>query len=94
MLGWLRRLLRCPSEPVRIEVTIHVTPIHVVTSGPEVAQNKPVNTERGPGPGFEGERDTIRSAPAITGEEKLKSSVNRFAALPVPQVPFGEDSRK
>jgi hypothetical protein len=94
MLEWLRKILRCPSEPVRIEVTIHVAPVHIVTSGPEGDQGKSVNTECGSGAESEGKRDTLRSAPAVTGEEKLRSSVNKFAALPVPQVPFGEDSRK
>lgn len=90
MITWLRNLWR--RDPIRIEVTVNVSPIHVFTSGSE-AQAKAAQSTCGPAPATESRSDsTGPSAPPASEDIALANFTSRLGQINKPKAEFGKET--
>jgi hypothetical protein len=90
MIGWLKKLLKREDPVIRVEVTIHVPEIRVLTTCSGKGQEGSTNTqgESGPRSGEGGFR--LRSAP-VSDEESLDLLSKKFGKMQTPEVEFGQE---
>lgn len=76
---------------VKIEVTVNVSPIRVITTGPEIQVQEA--KQAGGGSELSGSKEgyKLNSAPRLTDDERLKSLEERLSKKELPTLSMGED---
>lgn len=98
MLNWLRRLLSpggedSPPYLVRVEVTLHVPTLYVVTSESEKSKSN-VGSVSGPVSQSEQERSIEGDSTAFLESDRLDTlSAKLNKGLDVTEVQFGEEDK-
>ena len=90
MFKWLKCFCR---DLIKIEVTVHVPTITVLTYGPQKHNTQNNITESGPGSQLTETGSFTRITPALTDDERIDELSKKLENSSIPEVQFGKEHK-